>query len=240
MDTMVLRLLGFLMLFPVGSLSADVSNNVGLGRYEDRARLKNDLFVQYDRTLEPNDEFGTIRVNHSISRAVLVSFENGVMEVSFWNGMQWFDSRLVWDPSAYGNVSKLDILRTDIWEPDFHVIESIEPYNGYPNPSIYATVQNNGHILLYPPESLKVACPYNEQDLYTNSEVLCTMKFSVWTHTCREIEPHIESEDIETVYSLDHRWKVVSTKAVRNVLRNSCCPEIFCDVTYTFHLKRVA
>lgn len=78
-------------------------------------KLKSDLLKNYDRFNRPED-FATV-TKCFISLTVIhmeLDETRGVLETHGWVKMNWTDSKLKWDPSAYGGISHLHMAADEV------------------------------------------------------------------------------------------------------------------------------
>ncbi|XP_049282697.1 5-hydroxytryptamine receptor 3A-like isoform X1 [Anopheles funestus] len=80
--------------------------------------LKKDLLKGYDPSIRPSQHYNVTTVETSITIThVEINEIKSTLSVYGWMKFQWMDSRLAWEPQLYGNVTKLFLNQTSIWNP---------------------------------------------------------------------------------------------------------------------------
>ncbi|CAJ0584604.1 unnamed protein product, partial [Mesorhabditis spiculigera] len=100
------------------------------------SQLYEDLLYDYNRIPRPvknSSDILTVEVGASLIRIIDVDEKNQVLTTNLWLEMQWFDSKLTWNPEKYGNITKLHIPSEFLWTPDLccitkYVIDAEEHY----------------------------------------------------------------------------------------------------------------
>ena len=100
------------------------------GNYNSKIRYIN-LNVKINQVLNhkliyrPNTK---VLVGLKLSLLKLISIDEvqGIMHSSAYLFAVWFDPRLVWEPKDYGGISELPILTSQLWIPDFYIINSAD------------------------------------------------------------------------------------------------------------------
>ncbi|CAF4634926.1 unnamed protein product, partial [Didymodactylos carnosus] len=73
--------------------------------------------------------------------------------------------------------------------------------------------------------------PFDEQN--------CTLKFASWSYDSARLDLMQKSNqgDMSNFMS-NSEWEIIYLHVKRNVVKYSCCPETFPDLTYTIQMRR--
>lgn len=113
--------------------------------------------------------------------------QTGSMQVKVWLRLRWQDTRLAWDPAAWGNVSQISfnhptLEETEIWTPD------LVPFNARGTmadmfESTIASVDANGLVTWSRPGMLDVMCKFSGLVMFPRDELQCGIDMGSWTLT---------------------------------------------------------
>ena len=66
------------------------------------------------------------------------------------------------------------------------------------------------------------------------------MKFGAWTHGKSRIDlKMIRNETNTNVFRVSGEWEILDAKGIKHERKYNCCPEIFPDIVYSFHIRRL-
>lgn len=71
----------------------------------------------------------------------------------------------------------------------------------------------------------------------------CSLKFGSWAHDGTKLDFMFdgpERMEAEDYFVANKAWSLIDVPAKRNVLKYSCCPETYIDLTYTIEFRRSA
>jgi hypothetical protein len=87
----------------------------------DVARLKTDIFQNYDKTIRPaRNQSNPTRVQMDFALEAITGFseQTDKFTVMGWFDIIWTDEFLAWNSSLYGGVDRFLVPQGDIWKPD--------------------------------------------------------------------------------------------------------------------------
>ncbi|KAH9494380.1 Acetylcholine receptor subunit beta-like 1 [Bulinus truncatus] len=147
-------------------------------------KLNEDLFSKnsYNNLIRPvintNDSL-QINFNLVLSAIINVDEKNQVIITNVWLQMNWKDYQLSWEPSHYGNISKIKIDNKQIWMPDVVLFNNADG-KFEPSYSPNCVLESSGNVQFIPPAIYTSSCsidveyfPFDQQE--------CDMKFGSWT-----------------------------------------------------------
>ena len=106
--------------------------------------------------------------------------------------------------------------------------------------SYQITVHNDGRITMGCPLILESVCPIHiERFPFDNQK--CALKIGSWRYNGLDIDLRLlESTNGIDLKNLEANsvWELKSVTAVRNLVKYTCCPEPYYDVTYTLEFRR--
>lgn len=83
-------------------------------------RLRDKLLSGYDRMVHPvldHNQATTVNIGMALIHISLDEMA-GVTSVDAWMRLNWTDEHLTWEPSDFGNLTKLHFGVDEIWKPD--------------------------------------------------------------------------------------------------------------------------
>lgn len=205
-------------------------------------RLMHDLFANYSKEVRPViDKEKPIPVNFDMmfSQLVELNGRSQIMTSKVWIRQSWQNPFLKWNPADYGGVKFINIDPKLVWLPDIVLYNSIQSDSG----EMYkfntkVVIDNNGSCQWYAPTEVKTVCKI-DITYFPFDQQRCTMVFGSWTYTSSSLNFKLAREEVDlSNYILSGEWDLVSAEAVRNVVKYSCCPDPFIDITYTLLLRR--
>ena len=99
-------------------------------------------------------------------------------------------------------------------------------------------INYNGSCQWYAPTEVKTVCKI-DITYFPFDQQRCTMVFGSWTYTSSWLNLKLAREKVDlSNYILSGEWDLVSAEAVRNVVKYSCCPDPYIDITYHLLLQR--
>lgn len=193
-----------------------------------------------------NSDILAVKLGLKLTQLIDVNLKNQIMSTNMWVTQEWFDYKLKWDPEEYGGVSHLYVPAEQIWLPDIVLYNNADG-----NYEIVimtkAIIHYDGRVEWNPPAIYKSSCnidityfPFDYQE--------CTMKFGSWTYDGNQVDlQHLtEANGTELIdvgidlseFYLNVEWDIMHVPARRNVIKYSCCPEVYLDITFNISLRR--
>lgn len=97
---------------------------------------------------------------------------------------------------------------------------------------------SDGNIQWFAPTEVKSTCKIDISYFPFDTQT-CTMVFGSWTFTGSFLNLSLVREAADlSGYTLSGEWDLLEAKAKRNVVKYSCCPDPYIDITYTFVIRR--
>ncbi|XP_046558641.1 acetylcholine receptor subunit alpha-L1-like [Haliotis rubra] len=163
--------------------------------------FQSQLYDPLYKELKSRDTKNTIPVsskgdtlNVTISLTVLkissLSLRTGDAELDTWIYYEWFDNRLTWEPSEYGDISAIRLPPSDIWRPD------IVPYRGHADVTDAPVVLFNSGLVYYtPPTTTKTRCDVSKYS--SDDTVNCSVKIGSWTYSGNIMDVQNKTSEID-------------------------------------------
>ncbi|XP_039267702.2 neuronal acetylcholine receptor subunit alpha-3-like [Styela clava] len=207
----------------------------------DEEKLYRVLFSDYNpwiRPVENANDSVVVALELFMSQLVKVDEINQIMMTNLWLKQEWFDYKMQWDPSLYGDVRYLRIPSENIWRPDI-VLYNTAVGRFQVEQTTKALVHYTGSITWTPPAIFKSSCsidvsyfPFDTQN--------CTMKFGSWTYDKARLDLLMYSNKVNRKeYWESGEWEVLDASGYRHERKYNCCPEIYPDITYSFYIRRL-
>ncbi|KPM03606.1 acetylcholine receptor subunit alpha-like protein 1-like protein 2, partial [Sarcoptes scabiei] len=208
-----------------------------------------------------------VKLGLKLTQLVDVNLKNQIMTTNVWVTQEWYDNKLKWDPEEYGGVLQLYVPSEQIWLPDIVLYNNGDgnyeitimtkaiivnfPLK-YQEVAIYVFFLSdrkhwNGRVEWNPPAIYKSTCnidinyfPFDYQE--------CTMKFGSWTYDGVKLDlihlAEVNGTDLIEVgidlseFYLNVEWDIMKVPALRKVIKYTCCPQVYIDITYNITLRR--
>ncbi|KAK5976479.1 Neuronal acetylcholine receptor subunit alpha-7 [Trichostrongylus colubriformis] len=93
---------------------------VVIASYDER-RLYEDLMREYNNLERPvanHSKPVTVHLKVSLQQIIDVDEKNQIVYVNAWLDYTWYDYKLVWDVTEYGNITDVRFPAGRIWKPD--------------------------------------------------------------------------------------------------------------------------
>ncbi|KAK3096929.1 hypothetical protein FSP39_004857 [Pinctada imbricata] len=150
---------------------------------------------------------------------------------------KWYDCRLRWNPSEYGNITFFVIHSKFIWIPDLTMYHSVgDEFVGIN--SFLATVYSDGTIYYNFPSIVENLCSLNVEKFPYDFQT-CKLVFGSWAYSGHDINIVYKNPYGDLSIAEDNvEWHVERLTAERHELYYQCCPEPYPDVTFYVHMRR--
>ncbi|XP_046452694.1 acetylcholine receptor subunit alpha-like isoform X3 [Daphnia pulex] len=168
------------------------------------------------------------------------------MTTNLWVEQYWYDYKLMWEPSEYGEVSMLHVPSDHIWRPDISLYNNADG-NFEVTLSTKATVYSNGLVEWKPPAIYKSSCEI-DVEYFPFDEQTCVMKFGSWTYDGNKVDlrhlDEVEGSNIVDIgmdlseFYMSVEWDILEVPAVRSEKFYTCCVEPYLDITFNITMRR--
>ncbi|KAK3602247.1 hypothetical protein CHS0354_034483 [Potamilus streckersoni] len=149
-------------------------------------------------------------------------------------GIIWNDANMVWDPSSFGNITKVFFSYKDVWVPDVVLSNPYDAISTFGEDWQKIAYTYDGAALWPTGNVMHTKCSVDVR-FYPFDSQTCTISLYPWGYSYTEVMLHTVSDRIETSqYSDGGSWELVSTstKSMVNVIWSS--------VEFTLTFKRKA
>ena len=143
--------------------------NLGRGQFSDNIdaelNLTSQLFLGYSKTVRPTDY---VVVNVSIYNFQLIGLDekNQIMTSMCVFLQTWYDPQLSWNPSAYNNITYINVPADLVWKPQTLVLNAAsgDGFLAINKESSYANIRNGNVFLHTPLLTLQTRCPLDVRE----------------------------------------------------------------------------
>jgi len=208
------------------------------GTVEERTKLVNKLFKDYNKKVNPDNvkvKFGVALIDFHVRE------EKDALESYGWLRYVWQDPRLSWTPSEYGGAAVIRIPADNVWKPDITLYNSADPVNMINCWNSNVLIYPSGEILWVPPCKMLSQChltlkkhPYGEQ--------VCGLKFGSWTFDGVVLDVNFyggnKTVDLSDLNN-SSGFEIVSSTAEKTDRYYPCCKEPYPDLTFNLTIKRI-
>ncbi|XP_014488379.1 PREDICTED: acetylcholine receptor subunit alpha-type acr-16-like [Dinoponera quadriceps] len=238
-SNVICKVLTFLFCFAVHARSTPEKSPMWNETWTDR--LKQDLFVKYDKFSRPMQHYNTTVVSFDI--AILYvdvdEFKSSVT-INGWASHAWMDEKLKWDPFKYGNLQHIHVGNHEVWQPDIMLYHSgtastIEHYG-----DTGCIIYHDGRVLWVPPAQYVGLCEL-DLHLWPFDTQICTMTFGSWTYHGEQIDMRLSESKMteeEELLVKNAEWKLMDLTKTRKVVSYACCPDPYINLNFKMTLKR--
>nr|QOR60934.1 nicotinic acetylcholine receptor alpha subunit 16 [Necator americanus] len=207
--------------------------------YQER-RLYEDLMRDYNNLERPvanHSKPVTVYLKVSLQQIIDVDEKNQIVYVNAWLDYIWYDYKLSWDMSEYGNITDVRFPAGRIWKPDVLLYNSVDANFD----STYQTnmiVYSDGKVHWVPPGIFKISCKINIE-WFPFDEQQCKFKFGSWTYDGYKLDLQPAEKGIDvSEYLPNGEWALPLTTVTRHEKFYDCCPEPYPDLTFYLHMRR--
>lgn len=202
-------------------------------------RLKQDLFVKYDKFARPTQHYNTTTVNFDINILYVdVDDFKSTVTINGWASHLWTDDKLKWDPWKYGNIQHIHVGNHEVWQPDILLYHSgtagtIEHYG-----DTACIIYHDGRVLWVPPAQFIGLCELDFH-LWPFDTQICTLTFGSWTYHGEQINLQLrESKETEPLFVKNAKWTLLDINKTREAVTYNCCPDPYINLKFQMTLKR--
>ena len=164
-----------------------------------------------------------------------IDMSAGVLHMSVWVRMSWMDTRLRWDPAAWGGVDVVSMpgrpkamshfRGTEVWVPEVELVNGEESLYTLPDKDVM--VYSDGSCFWSRPGILHSACTMEGLQNFPFDRLVCRLKFQGWTLDDRAqnlsfYDPPWATEKVPKVSFQEFHLNDVTTR--RAVDLYACCP----------------
>ncbi|PIO62183.1 Cation transporter family protein, partial [Teladorsagia circumcincta] len=217
-------------------------NHNGERRYTDEQKLLYHLMKDYEKSVRPVRNAShtvTVRLGMTMTNIFDMDERNQVLTINVWLDQEWNDELLRWNPDDFGGIQSLRIPCDMIWLPDIVLYNKCgaDDYTaGYMRSR--AMVLYTGTVFWPPPTQLRSTCKV-DVSLFPFDEQRCSLKFGSWTYHGFQVDITNRSGNIDlTNYVPSGEFDLVKVYQKRRVVKYTCCPEPYPDITFFIHIRR--
>ncbi|XP_069678424.1 neuronal acetylcholine receptor subunit non-alpha-2-like [Periplaneta americana] len=180
----------------------------------DETRLRNKLKCGYDITVRPQDNENhrnrTEVFLHLLLRHIILDEEYDTIGVYFGLWMYWYDERLKWNPSDYGNIKNIPAESNTIWMPQIGWVTMNIVSDRLYSPDILCTLFHNGHVSCLSRSSFHTVCKSDLTHWPYDSHV-CDALMAPWRLPEDELELLASNmgDEIFSMYQPNKEWAVL-------------------------------
>ncbi|KAI3378684.1 hypothetical protein SNEBB_005610 [Seison nebaliae] len=201
-------------------------------------RLLKVLFNTYNREIMPPVN-GSVTVLFTIALAQIIQVLDieQKLKINVWVHTKWNDSRLIWDPMDYDNITRLQIPYGLIWSPDIILFNTADG-NFEPSYKSNTIIYYTGEIVHIPPAIYQSSCRF-DITFFPFDEQNCDLCFGSWTYSPNQIEFgwYNGTNKIDFAeYMKSGSWDLLSGNG-RHVINNSTNRRM---IIYTLRIRRKA
>ncbi|MFH4976710.1 hypothetical protein AB6A40_003419 [Gnathostoma spinigerum] len=206
----------------------------------DEQRLLRYLLRGYEKAVRPVTNSSTpvvVKLGLTLTNLFEMDEKNQVLTINVWLDQEWNDELLRWNPDDFNGIRSIRIPCDLIWLPDIVLYNNADDYTtGYMRSR--AMVFYDGTVFWPPPTQLRSTCKIDVTYFPFDSQH-CYLKFGSWSYHGFQVDVTNRSESVDlTMYVVSGEFDLVSANQMRRVVKYTCCPEPYPDVTFFFHIRR--
>lgn len=213
----------------------------------DRLLVEN-LLKDYNtdvRPVENTSQVLEISLGLQPYRLLRVDVVEQLARMSLWLRLTWQDRSLIWSPSKYGNLTRINLPVDTIWTPPVGLLNSLESRfaslfeSSDDGLSVLAEIRYDGQIKIAVPTILSISC-LMDMTMYPFDIQRCNPKFGTWAYTnedlkfSADVKSSILAESKEA-FASSAGWSVMEYRAVDQHDNDTNTSP---SVTFTMQLRR--
>ncbi|XP_052795030.1 acetylcholine receptor subunit alpha-like 1 isoform X2 [Mya arenaria] len=229
------------------------------GIITDEQRLHHEIMQKrhFSKLIKPPGEGDnntlTVKIAMRLSELLYVSERNQIVTTKMWLRHEWYDVRMKWDPTDFGNITYTHFPIEDMWRPDIVLYNNADG-DFEVTLLVKAYVMYTGKVIWEPPAIYKSYCPINVE-YFPFDEQECFFKFSSWAYDGIEVDlRHVWEEERGIIennqtkipmgvdlcdYSQNFEWDIINVTATRKVKFYPCCQnKPYPDITFWITIRR--
>lgn len=164
----------------------------------------------------------------------------------------WNDPRLTWDPTKYGNITKVHLPLEKIWRPDIQLY-NVGPENDASIDEFPVVVHSTGDVTFVPFVTFNSYCALNLKNFPFDIQV-CNIDLGSWVFHEKELQikffgqgnkssidvPLFKNQDENAKYVQHPSWTLIDNKAIGTIKANKydCCEEQYLVLQIVMKLQR--
>ena len=128
-----------------------------------------------------------VKIQLRIFKVVKVDIAQGQLVLKVWRRITWFDDRLTWDPSEYGELKSFETYPTrgsalddHVWRPDVVMYNSLTSEDNTLETGV-VWVRNDGRMWWSVPGTIDVTCRYSGLVDFPNDVLSCPIEIASWS-----------------------------------------------------------
>jgi len=209
----------------------------GSGTWEDREKLRKQLFQRYDNMILPENvtfKFQIALIN------IGVDVENNIFDARTFGRMMWNDARLAWDDTTT-TVGVLRVGSDEVWKPDFVLYNTVDYENLFPCGKTQVLIYPDGNVLWVPPCNYRAMCDTSSLRDNPKNTLECELKFGSWTLDgySMDVQFYNNATDLDLSDMNDiSDWKLISNSGKRVEKHYDCCAEPYLTIEYKIEVQR--
>uniref|UniRef100_A0A8C9TDH1 Cholinergic receptor, nicotinic, delta (muscle) n=1 Tax=Scleropages formosus TaxID=113540 RepID=A0A8C9TDH1_SCLFO len=200
-------------------------------------RLINHLFKEraYNKELRPvasKDEAVTVYLGLTLSNLISLKEADETLLTNVWMEHGWYDSRLSWNKSEYGDIDILRLPPSMVWLPEI-VLENNNDAQFQVAYYCNVLVYDYGYVYWLPPAIFRSSCAINV-NYFPFDWQNCTLKFSSLTYNAKEITMQLKVDEdglgrsykVEWItidpaaFTENGEWEIIHKPAKRNTYKD--------------------
>lgn len=206
-------------------------------------RLMEHLFKGYNKDSRPvfnKSEAVNVELDVAYSQLVDLDGKDQILSSKIWIRQIWDNPFLTWKPENYSGIKEINVDPKLVWKPDLVLYNNIGigQTGAIYNYDTKVVLRYDGKNSWYAPTEIKSICKI-DITFFPFDEQRCPLTFGSWTYTGNYLNLTNKSFSADLrKYTVSGEWQLVSMPVSRNVVKYSCCPDPYIDVTYTIVVRR--
>ncbi|XP_053384590.1 acetylcholine receptor subunit beta-like 1 [Mercenaria mercenaria] len=188
------------------------------GSWNDSNTLMADLMCGYNHRLRPiNNQSKPIRVNFSFDLMTIQDFNEveGKLSVVGFMYLGWFDERLIWESSKYGDTDSLMIPLTEVWHPTIVLSNSFDQIDDIGDDWMTVEYRPDGRAFYVPGDVFAASCSA-DVTFYPFDYQVCYIFFVSWGFTSGKLSLNLWPHTVFKSYFTENgEWLLVKAIPLR-------------------------
>lgn len=186
---------------------------VSLKAESDLTRLRQKILKDYNVDLRPvidDNDTTTVRLAYYIKHILQLDEKSETLTTQGIIAVSWTDQHLVWNPTEFGNTTRINLGDHEIWQPDIFLFYSAGKNSLDQGRDTLLTVLSNGRVVWYPEANYDVPCQ-TDYKYFPYDQHKCELEFGSWSHDGDSLHL-ITREDFKMEFDkvTGSEWKLVA------------------------------
>ncbi|CAJ0599047.1 unnamed protein product [Cylicocyclus nassatus] len=209
----------------------------------DEQRLFKHILKDYDKAVRPvynASKTVNVYIGLTLTHIFNIDERSQVLALNAWVEQSWHDERIRWEPSEFGNLSKLTLATTYVWTPDIVLYNNARDFSrGFVATNLH--VNYDGEVQWAPPQKIYSRC-HMDVTKFPFDHQFCSLIFRSWIYDTSQLDlTMVTRYDGKSPFTRDSftengEWEIVDNRTFKYQQHSEDAE--YATVVFELHLRR--